>query len=229
MSHNITPVFTTDSDPWAPSMPNSDLWTLRSARDAAELMSPKMRGNGPIPRRVVALRTSPLGRYPPLTPSTSISPAAPAPLQQPLSTSQSDVLGSPQPLQQSGSRTIGLGHPSTSKRRVVPLKSDSAMSSPQPSPRPCPRINSSTIKRRTERFPRRELHAIAEHPVTTQQGSTSSRPVHGPRRRSYAQAVSAKQTPKKITGRRVTPTTTLTLPPPPALLAARRSNLVARL
>ncbi|KAJ7043667.1 hypothetical protein C8F04DRAFT_1229171 [Mycena alexandri] len=208
-----------DSERWAPSMPNSDLLTLTSPRDVAKLM-PEMKGRI-VPIRVVAVPTtrSPLGLYPPWTAPafvpTAGPPSVPPPavaLTQPLSTpdSVSDINTptAPQPLQQSRS-AIGLGHPSTSKRRNLPLELDVVAASSQTSPTPRPRINSSTIKRRTERFPGRELHVIVEDPVTEKQQQSSvspSRPVSGTRRRSYAMAVSAPETPKHSTGRRVTPT-----------------------
>ncbi|KAJ6581553.1 hypothetical protein B0H19DRAFT_512251 [Mycena capillaripes] len=145
---DTTPVSTTNSNAWAPSMPNSDLWTLKSARDAAQLISPKLRGNAPIPRRVVALPTSPLARLPPWTASISVvaaaSVSAAAPAAAPSLQSFSAIPAFLQTLQQPHNRaTIGLGHPSTSKRRSIvtatPLQSDSASASaasPQPQPSP---------------------------------------------------------------------------------------------
>ncbi|KAJ7180711.1 hypothetical protein C8R46DRAFT_1028170 [Mycena filopes] len=201
-----------DSERWGPSMPNSDLFTLSSARDAARLI-PEMKGRI-VPRRVFATPTSrsPLGIYPPWTAPMSVPTAGPASVPTPaasstppLSDSVSDMNTPPstQPLPQSRS-AIGLGHPSTSKRRNLPLESDVPASS-STSATPRPRINSSTIKRRTERFPGRELHAIVEEPVTEHQqqpSASSSRPGPGTRKRSYAMAVSAPE----HTGRRVTPT-----------------------
>ncbi|KAJ7759264.1 hypothetical protein B0H16DRAFT_634360 [Mycena metata] len=199
-----------DSERWAPSMPNSDLLTLRSPRDVAKLM-PEMKGRI-VPSRVLAVPTtrSPLGLYPPWTAASVPSPEAapPQPLSAPDSVSDINTPVSPNPLQQSRS-AIGLGHPSTSKRGNLPLESDVVAPSSQTSPTPRPRINSSTIKRRTERFPGRELHAIVEDPITEQQqqpSASSSRPVPGTRKRSYAMAVSAPETPKHGTRRRVTPT-----------------------
>ncbi|KAJ7357889.1 hypothetical protein DFH08DRAFT_1075267 [Mycena albidolilacea] len=69
--------------------------------------------------------------------------------------------------------TIGLGHPSISKRRCAPLESDNVADPPQQTP---PRTTSSTIKRSTEHFP-----------ATTQQNAITPRPVSGSRKRSYAQ------------------------------------------
>ncbi|KAJ7654392.1 hypothetical protein DFH06DRAFT_1474346 [Mycena polygramma] len=210
------PVAVPDSNPWAPSMPNSDLFTLKSAKDAARFMSPKERGTGLIPRRVVAVRTCPLVMYQSAAPA-SMAPAvsSSAPASQPSVAVQSG----PTTLQGTrGRAAIGLGHPSSSKRATAPIQSavpvPAAAAEPtaQP-PAPRARINSSTIKRRTERFPRRELHTIAEDAECTQ--TNTSRPVPGTRKRSYAQAVTeTDETPKNRTGRRVTPTSAPAPPTP---------------
>ncbi|KAJ7642678.1 hypothetical protein DFH06DRAFT_604519 [Mycena polygramma] len=217
MVQNTTPVSAPDSNPWAPSMPNSDLFTLRSAKDAARFMSPKERGTGLIPRRVVAVRTCPLVMYQSAAPA-SMAPAvsSSAPASQPPVAVQSG----PTTLQGTRGRAgIGLGHPSSSKRATAPIQSAvpvpaaaAAEPTAQP-PAPRARINSSTIKRRTERFPRRELHTIAEDAECTQ--TNTSRPVPGTRKRSYAQAVTeTDETPKNRTGRRVTPTSAPAPPTP---------------
>ncbi|KAJ7690120.1 hypothetical protein B0H17DRAFT_1134597 [Mycena rosella] len=229
VSQQTPPISTAESDPWAPSMPNSDYYTLLSAKDAAELVVPKnQRGRTIIPRRVVAMRTSPLGRFPPVNavyPPTyppahapaypAAYPAAAAPPRAPSvavpvgvdqsSTSQTDVPASPEVPHQSPSRAIGLGHPSTSHTRNTPLDQDEP-ASPQVSPSPCTRIHSSTIQARTERSPARQLDAIVEDPVIPQPSATRPVPLAGTRKRSYAAAVSTEETAKKSTARRVTPT-----------------------
>lgn len=220
-------------DMWAPSMPNSDLWTIvaqfnpppdlpltipmqRPSTDAAQLISPH---HNPLsPRRVVALRKSPLGRYLPLTASSSgagtAGSAATLESQEPLSqsaTSQHKPASSP--------AALGLGHPSTSKRRCSPLESDSAAPASRESPPKRARLNSSTIKPRTERFPARSLQAIAEHPVPIarnqqQQEEPTPRPVPGAHKRSYTKAASGSMTSlTHHTGTRVTPTTSTTSTP----------------
>ncbi|KAJ6515095.1 hypothetical protein C8R47DRAFT_503284 [Mycena vitilis] len=211
------PVAVPDSNPWAPSMPNSDLFTLKSAKDAARFMSPKERGTGLIPRRVVAVRTCPLVMYqsaPPASMAPAVSSSAPA--SQPPAIVQSGTTT----LQGTRGRApIGLGHPSSSKRSAAPVQSavpvpvPTAAAPTEQRPAPRARINSSTIKRRTERFPRRELHTIAEDAECTQ--SNTSRPVPGTRKRSYAQDVAETETDethKNPTGRRVTPTPASTSP-----------------
>ncbi|KAJ7433737.1 hypothetical protein FB451DRAFT_1195983 [Mycena latifolia] len=217
ISQQYAPMTAAENDQWAPSMPNSDHYTLISAKEVADLVTPKNQRAGLIvPRRVIALRTSPLGRFPPIT--APPPPPAAAPPQVPpsaavladvaqVSTPESDAPASPEVLQPSCSRAIGLGHPSTSKWRNMPLQQQDSPASPQASPLPRTRINSSTIKRRTKRFPGRELHAITEDPVTPQPSATAS-PVPGTRKRSYAAAASTPiaKTCKKGTGRRFTPT-----------------------
>ncbi|KAJ7247622.1 hypothetical protein B0H12DRAFT_1235181 [Mycena haematopus] len=203
MSQTLTPLSSADDHAWTPSMPNSDLWTLSPAADVTQL-SPF---NDMIPGRVV--RASPLGRFPSLTAdiimaseSGSVSSSTAA-----LSQQQSATPTFAQSVQPSRSRiTLGLGHPSTSKR---------PSSSPVSGSNASPRVNSSTIKRRTERFRPRTLHSIAEHPIvaTTQQKGTS-RPVPAGRKRSYAEAVSAAETPKKRRNKRAT-TTSPTTPATP--------------
>ncbi|KAJ6515114.1 hypothetical protein C8R47DRAFT_1206461 [Mycena vitilis] len=233
MVQNTTPVSAPNSNPWAPSMPNSDLFTLvsstvvridtslisavqKSAKDAARFMSPKERGTGLIPRRIVAVRTCPLVMYqsaPPASMAPAVSSSAPA--SQPPAIVQSNTTS----LQGTRGRApIGLGHPSSSKRSAapvqpaVPVPAAAAEPTAQP-PAPRARINSSTIKRRTERFPRRELHTIAEDAECTQ--TSTPRPVPGTRKRSYAQAVAETETDethKNRTSRRVTPTPAPTTP-----------------
>ncbi|KAJ7642694.1 hypothetical protein DFH06DRAFT_1137243 [Mycena polygramma] len=209
------PVAVPNSNPWAPSMPNSDLFTLKSAKDAARFMSPKERGTGLIPRRVVAVRTCPLVMYqsaPPASIALAVSSSAPA--SQPPATVQSGTTT----LQGTrGRAAIGLGHPSSSKRATAPVQSavpvPTAAAATEQLPASRARINSSTIKRRTERFTRRELHTIAEDAECTQ--TNTSRPVPGTRKRSYAQAVTeTDETPKNRTGRRVTPTSAPAPPTP---------------
>ncbi|KAJ6570057.1 hypothetical protein DFH09DRAFT_1313268 [Mycena vulgaris] len=221
VSQQNAPTTAAEIEYWAPNMPNSDMYTLLSAKDAVASMAPKDRPQGPVPRRVVALRTSPLGRFPPWNaapPPAAASPQAPSAAAAidvddtppSPSTSPADVPASPEAPQQPRSRAIGLGHPSTS-RRNMPLTPNSP-ASPQASVQPRPHITSSTIKRRTERFPARELHAIAEGPATPPP-SAAARPVLGTRKRSYAAAVSTEETPKHTASRRVTPT-----PPSPGSL-----------
>ncbi|KAJ7769718.1 hypothetical protein B0H14DRAFT_352699 [Mycena olivaceomarginata] len=79
-----------------------------------------------------------------------------------------------------------------------------------------PRVNSSTIKRRTQRFLARALDSIAEHPL--QDSQDTPRPVHGARKRSYAQAASGVETSTHRNRRRLTPTTTTSTPTSPATL-----------
>ncbi|KAJ6515109.1 hypothetical protein C8R47DRAFT_503704 [Mycena vitilis] len=208
MVQNTTPVSAPNSNPWAPSMPNSDLFTLKSAKDAARFMSPEERGTGLIPRRIVAVRTCPLVMYqsaPPALNATAVASSVPA--SQPPVTVQSAATSLHRTR---GRAAIGLGHPSSSKRATAPIQSAvpaaAAELTAQP-PAPRARINSSTIKRRTERFPRRELHTIAEDAECTQ--TSTPRPVPGTRKRSYAQAVTETETDethKNRTSRRVTPT-----------------------
>ncbi|KAJ7642669.1 hypothetical protein DFH06DRAFT_604361 [Mycena polygramma] len=215
MAQNTTPVSAPvsapNSNPWAPSMPNSDLFTLKSAKDAARFMSSKERGTGLIPRRVVAVRTCPLVMYQSAAPA-SMAPAvsSSAPASQPPAAVQSGTIS----LQGTrGRAAIGLGHPSSSKRSTAPVQSAAPAAPTEKPPAPRARINSSTIKRRTERFPRRELHTIAEDADCTQ--PSTSRPVCGTRKRSYAQAVTeteTDETPKNRTGRRITPTPAPTSP-----------------
>ncbi|KAJ7334189.1 hypothetical protein DFH08DRAFT_965930 [Mycena albidolilacea] len=207
MSQPLTPVSNASDNAWTPSMPNSDLWTLGSIADASSSMSPI------FPKRVIALPTSPLAQFPfltaPLSMADVVSALMAASPSQPLSIPQSNTPSFSQILQQSrGRAAIGLGHPSAS-RRCAPLESDSAA---QLSPQQLPRINSSTIKRRTERFPARTLYSIAEHPVSTTptQQNSMSRQGPGTRKRSYAEAAST-ETSKQHTGRRVvTPTSPIT-------------------
>ncbi|KAJ7116520.1 hypothetical protein C8R44DRAFT_739225 [Mycena epipterygia] len=213
---NHTSMSASESAHWAPSMPNSDLWTLKSAKEAARDIAPN--STRIVPRRVVGVRTLPRAYYPDTGVHAyehGLAPA-PAPAAAPhqahgiavslvhIPIPVSAVLASSQAPQQPRSRAIGLGHPSTSKRRNLPLESDSP-ASPQASSHPhTTRINSSTIKRRTERFPGRELHAIAEDPIAEQR--CTSRPVPGTRRCSYAAATSIQDSSNQTTGRRVTPT-----------------------
>ncbi|KAJ7358074.1 hypothetical protein DFH08DRAFT_847795, partial [Mycena albidolilacea] len=149
-----------------------------------------MRGRSPvIQRRGAAPHSPPLGRCPAMTPTTmAISSAAvlPSLKHKLLPDLESDI---PASTEASSSRnTIGLGHPSTSKR-CAPLESGDVADPPQ---HKRPRTNSSTIKRSTECFPTRTLHSIAEHPATIPQQTTMTpRSVSGTRKRSYAQAARA--------------------------------------
>ncbi|KAK7050295.1 hypothetical protein R3P38DRAFT_2862835 [Favolaschia claudopus] len=77
--------------------------------------------------------------------------------------------------------SIGLGHPS--KRRVSYIEADTTACPKQTTPTKRTRIQSSTVKRRTKRFPRRELfdipedHEEAEHlhaPVAASESSSGS-------------------------------------------------------
>ncbi|KAJ7357975.1 hypothetical protein DFH08DRAFT_437596 [Mycena albidolilacea] len=72
MSSSIAPISTVDSEAWSSSMPNSDLFTMSSVLEAAtQETSPVMRERSPvIQRRGAALRSSPLGRFPAVTPTT---------------------------------------------------------------------------------------------------------------------------------------------------------------
>ncbi|KAJ7128750.1 hypothetical protein C8R43DRAFT_1111063 [Mycena crocata] len=206
-----------ESERWAPQMPNSDLFTLVSIKDRVETITPiAQQGLRPLLRRVMAVRTSPLAVYPPVTPTTLLQSAqaaaasAPAPAAtQATNPSTSETKEPPRT-----GASIGRGHPSTSSRRNQPSSSASVSSSsassssaappsrsssPQPEPRT--RIHSSTIKQRTERFPGRELHSIAED--ASEQQSSNSRPVLGQRKSSYA-AILASRT---MSGNTTSPST----------------------
>ncbi|KAJ7175245.1 hypothetical protein C8R43DRAFT_1119258 [Mycena crocata] len=230
-----------DSERWAPHMPNSDRYTLLSIKDHIESTTPiAQRGLGlrPPPRRVMAVRTSPLAVYPPVTPATLLhsAQAAAAPAPAPAATQASNPSETETTEAPRTRGSIGRGHPSTSARGSKPSSSASASCSSPPSPSAaapsrssspqpelCTRIHSSTIKRRTERFPARELHSIAEDAAAEPQ--PSSRPVVGQRKSSYAATVAASTTsamttstftssvadetpssPQQNSGRRVTPT-----------------------
>ncbi|KAJ7360857.1 hypothetical protein DFH08DRAFT_360374 [Mycena albidolilacea] len=124
MPLNIT-TSTADGEAWCPSMPNSDLFTLSFASDA-KTNSPITRGrtsNIQTQRWGAPLRPSPLGRFPPITPtSTTATTVLPFLKHQLLS-----ELNTPVFTDQSLSRgAIGLGHPSNSKRRCAPLGSRTA-------------------------------------------------------------------------------------------------------
>ncbi|KAJ6518851.1 hypothetical protein C8R45DRAFT_1204167 [Mycena sanguinolenta] len=197
----FTPLSAADDNAWTPSMPNSDLWTLGAA---TQPMSPP---NPMVHRRVIAIRTSPLGRFPSVTADTLVVTAESVSVDAASSKQHLAISTFAQSLQSSPSRaTLGLGHPSNSKRCSSSLESDS-VASPQASPQKRPRINSSTIKRRTGRFPACTLYSIPEHPVTTTtQQKGISRPVPEARKHSYAEAASAVETPTKRNDKRVTPT-----------------------
>jgi hypothetical protein len=117
-----------------------------------------------IQRRGIALRSSPLGRFTPIIPAMMVSASAaalPCLKHKPLSDLESDISAS---AQSSSRRTIiELGHPSISKR-CAPLESDDVADPPQ---QKRPRIDPSTIKCRTERFPARTLNTITEYLATT--------------------------------------------------------------
>ncbi|KAJ7504333.1 hypothetical protein B0H11DRAFT_512050 [Mycena galericulata] len=188
------------SSEWAPCMPNSDLWTLKSARDVSDLIAPN--SDRPIPRRVVAVRTSRpahLSHQLSVSVTASTSVFVPIPYRVGCPLSSTSTSAGPASSQAPQPPSIGLGHPSTSTRS---LTSDSPASS-QASQQTLARINSSTIKRRTKRFRARELHTIVEETVVQQQ--SSSRSGQWTRGRSYAAAAHVVKTPKKRTTRRVAP------------------------
>ncbi|KAJ6513568.1 hypothetical protein C8R47DRAFT_1286212 [Mycena vitilis] len=158
--------------PWAPSLPNSDAWTLTSIMDDARL------------KQVVAVPNAPLATQ------TSIS-VAPAPYNAPPSAASVPTLCPVPAIQPRRSiAPIGRGHPSSSKRitssvqlaaidaaaaptAIVPAV---AAAPPTQTPQPRARINSSTIKPRTERFPARTLYTIAEEPSVRFVTTTTSTP-----------------------------------------------------
>ncbi|KAJ7097611.1 hypothetical protein C8R44DRAFT_811786 [Mycena epipterygia] len=104
------------------------------------------------------------------------------------------------PSEQRGLGIIGLGHPSTSKRRNLPPQPEPVASppasepqsqaQPAPIPRRQPRINSSTIKPRTKRFAGRALFSIPEEAGSPAHQQHPA-PPSVPRKRSYAAAASA--------------------------------------
>ncbi|KAJ7159274.1 hypothetical protein C8R43DRAFT_1124485 [Mycena crocata] len=241
-----SPVSGPDSAQWTPSMPNSDLYTLMSVKDHLEVVTPAGAQRAPHARRVMAIRTSPLARFPPVSAASPLAAAqaaaAATAASTPLASQGANVSAipstetstppSPQPSTAlpSTRTTIGLGHPSTSSRcmptstpSTSSAASSSSASSTSPSPSTSPastqavvsrtRINSSTIKRRTERFPGRALNSIAEDPTATVSESTFARPVLGVRKHSYAAATTSTTTTDRVpssptlhTGRRTTPT-----------------------
>ncbi|KAJ7650809.1 hypothetical protein FB45DRAFT_26275 [Roridomyces roridus] len=129
------------------SLPNSDLWTLKSTTTTVSAAPSR-----PVTRRVVAVCTS---RKRPTQTLAHIQVSLPPP--QPYQVGRATVFTSTAPPVDTFSFTntpIGLGHPSTSARRTAPTASQSLA--------PLPRINSSTMKPRSKRFPGRELHVIEE-------------------------------------------------------------------
>ncbi|KAJ7611876.1 hypothetical protein DFH06DRAFT_1243986 [Mycena polygramma] len=157
MSAHTAPVFVTVS-PWAPSLPNSDAWTLGSIIDDAGL------------KQVVAVPTVPLGTQT----NISMAPAAAD------TTPSAQLVPRSVPATQPRRSPIGRGHPTCSKQRnqsVQPAAVAAAAAAPSQTapavaaaaaptqlPQPRARINSSTIKPRTERFPARTLFTIFEEP-----------------------------------------------------------------
>ncbi|KAJ7626801.1 hypothetical protein FB45DRAFT_1059743 [Roridomyces roridus] len=166
------------NDPWAPSMPNSDLWTLKSSTRPCVSQAPS------VQRRVIVVPTPgqritasvaashehlpapqpyQVGRAA-FSPSSSTATIAryPIGLGHPPSTAstQAGSAASPSPSSRPH-HPIGLGHPSSSPKRANP-HADTQSSCVVPNPQA--RINSSTIRPRTARVPRRELSSIPEHP-----------------------------------------------------------------
>ncbi|KAJ7159267.1 hypothetical protein C8R43DRAFT_352532 [Mycena crocata] len=239
----FSPVSGPDSAQWAPSMPNSDLYTLLSVKDHLEMVTPAGAQRAPHARRVMAIRTSPLARFPPVSAASLLAAAQAAAVATAAAASttaatqglnvsatpSTETTASPPPEPNTASprtrASIGLGHPSTSSR-CMPTSTpstSSAASSSSASPPSSPastqtvvsrtRINSSTIKKRTQRFPGRVLNSIAEDATATVNESTFARPVLGVRKRSYAAATTSTTTtdsvpssPRLHTGRRNTPT-----------------------
>ncbi|KAJ7159270.1 hypothetical protein C8R43DRAFT_1178127 [Mycena crocata] len=237
-SSTSSPVSGPDSAQWAPSMPNSDLYTLMSVKDHLEVVTPAGAQRAPHARRVMAIRTSPLARFPPVSAASLLAAQAAAVAAATASTTaatqglivsatpSTETTASPSPepttalprTRQHRPRCMPTSTPSTSS-----AASSSSASSTSPSPSTSPastqavvsrtRINSSTIKKRTERFPGRVLNSIAEDPTATVSESTSARPVLAVRKRSYAAATTSTSTTDRVpssptlhTGRRTTPT-----------------------
>ncbi|KAJ7611903.1 hypothetical protein DFH06DRAFT_1485060 [Mycena polygramma] len=159
MSAQTVPVPVTIS-PWAPSLPNSDAWILTSTIDDAGL------------KQVAALPGLSFGSQTAMSVATAPYNAPPSAVS--ISTAHSVPATQPR----RSLAPIGRGHPSSSKRStssVQPAAIDAA-TAPTPivpavaaaassqTPQPRARINSSTIKPRTERFPARTLYTIAEEP-----------------------------------------------------------------
>ncbi|KAJ6510958.1 hypothetical protein C8R45DRAFT_1162259 [Mycena sanguinolenta] len=179
-----TAPLSTANEALSPSLPNSDLFNLSSPE---VVDSPIARGRTRTVKRCGVAhrssparfpsrphRSSPLARFPPMTPESVAAAAAPLPrLTHKLLSDMTEIL--PQP---SSGAAIGLGHPSVSKRRCAPLESDPAVSSPPKRAR----INSS-IQCRAERFTTRTLGFL---PV--QAATDTPRPAPEARWRSYAQA-----------------------------------------
>ncbi|KAJ7109017.1 hypothetical protein C8R43DRAFT_1162014 [Mycena crocata] len=202
-----------DSAPWVPSMPNSDLYTLLFIEDHVDAITPvEQRGLRPLPRRVMVVRTSPLARFPPVSAASLNLPAAPTTTVSSVATpfsgngpNQTDI---PR-LRQGAPFDVVLLH--------IRLRSHICRSAKSRVPAGCSsscRINSSTIKRRTKRFPARVLSSIAEDPDHIPTSSSASAPacqILGTRKRSYAATIPVTteapiKSPRLNTGRRITPT-----------------------
>ncbi|KAJ7645178.1 hypothetical protein DFH06DRAFT_1477029 [Mycena polygramma] len=204
--------------PLPPSMPNSDLWTMQSASHAvvaARLIADKAPGHGSSRKRAVRTRPSPLGRFPPWT----LASEAPTPTisvldtttHQPSRTRSTLGLGHPsnsskrgapvgsaapacsQPLPPHSRTTLGFGHPTTSARRHAAPVEPITIAPSRPTQQPRGRANIGLGHPSTS--PRRPVAPAA--PLLSVVIST-------PRTRSYAHAL-VHETPKQITGRRITP------------------------
>ncbi|KAJ7091700.1 hypothetical protein C8R43DRAFT_1171996 [Mycena crocata] len=206
------------------SLPNSDTFTLIVVRDAAKKVTPDPQHDLlPSHRRMKTSRLSPLGRFPPVTAaSLQAAQEAAAATSQGVDADVSLLLAT----QTSCSRVdLGLGRPSTvARRRPNPSFSSSVtlLSSPaSPQAGPRTRIPSSTDNPSTVRSGKCELDPTVEasFSATEQQSAdTPTRPVPGPRKRSYAAATATSTTTanttanepplcaRQITRRRVTPT-----------------------
>ncbi|KAJ7664575.1 hypothetical protein DFH06DRAFT_1470887 [Mycena polygramma] len=162
MSAPYTPVFMAVSR-WAPSLPNSDAWTLTSIIDDAGLKQVVAVPNVPLGTQTnISMATAP---YNALPSAASVSSLCPVPATQP----------------RRSLAPIGRGHPSSSKQSppsVQPAAAAAAAAAAAPTltPQPRARINSSTIKPRTERFPARTLFTIFEEPSVRFTTTTTNTP-----------------------------------------------------
>ncbi|KAJ7248856.1 hypothetical protein B0H12DRAFT_711744 [Mycena haematopus] len=185
MFEHTAPVSTANSEALSPSLPNSDLFSLSSPQ---AIDSPVVRGRTrTVQRHGAAHRSSPLARFPPVTPESIAAAAEPLPRLKHKLLSVFYMPASTETLSQPLSHTaIGLGHPSASKRRSAALKPD-----PVVSPKKRARINSSTIQCRPEHPTTRTPYFIVENnPTSSPLQKDTPRLVPEARRRSYVQATS---------------------------------------
>ncbi|KAJ6514306.1 hypothetical protein C8R47DRAFT_1190466 [Mycena vitilis] len=198
------------------SLPNSDLWTMQSARHAvvaARLISGKAPRHGSSRRYSTRLRPSPLGRSPPWTLTSEVPTALATTAYQPSRSRITLGLGHPSHSSKRGARvessapacsqpapscnrtSLGLGHPTTSARRHATPVEPITIAPSEPTQQPRGRANIGLGHASTS--PRRPVAPTASQP--------SAAVIPTPRKRSYAQTL-VHDTPNGTTGKRVTPT-----------------------